>query len=352
MAEDWAGLAWLAVLLLGNAFFVGAEFAVVTARRSQIEPIAERGSRAAQTALYAMEHATLMLATSQLGITVCSLVILNVSEPALHHLLSGPLALTGLPAAAIPAAAFVIALLTVSYLHVVLGEMVPKNLSFSLPERAVLVLAPPLVFCSRLFGPVISALNGLANLALRLCRIEPKAETTSAYTFDEVAEIVERSKREGVLLDASGALTNAFEFTRKRVREVALPIGRVIALPRDATPQDVERAVGRSGFSRYLVTGPDGEPAGYVHLKDILDLSGEAALRPIPAERVRGLGSCPEETELEDALAGMRRGGHHLVRVFDRTGRTSGVLFLEDIIEELVGEIRDATARHGSRQRP
>ena len=104
--SDWAGIAWLVVLLAFNAFFVGAEFAVISARRSQIEPLAERGSRAAKTALYAMEHATLMLATSQLGITICSLLILNVSEPAIHHLLAEPLGLTGLGEAMVDTIAF------------------------------------------------------------------------------------------------------------------------------------------------------------------------------------------------------------------------------------------------------
>src|SRR6476620_127026 len=133
MAESLPGIAWLVVLLLANAFFVGAEFAVISARRSQIEPLAERGSRAAKTALYAMEHATLMLATSQLGITICSLLILNVSEPAIHHLLAVPLGLTGWPEEVIGTVSFIITLVIVSFLHVVFGEMVPKNLSFSVP---------------------------------------------------------------------------------------------------------------------------------------------------------------------------------------------------------------------------
>jgi len=127
--SDWAGLAWLVVLLAGNAFFVGAEFAVIAAKRSQIEPLAEAGSKRAKTSLYAMENATLMLATSQLGITVCSLLILLVSEPAVHHLLEGPLESLGLPVAAVSTVAFLLALLIVTYLHVVLGEMVPKNIA-------------------------------------------------------------------------------------------------------------------------------------------------------------------------------------------------------------------------------
>src|SRR6476620_850777 len=153
--SDWAGIPWLVVLLLANAFFVGAAFAVLSARRSQIEPLAERGSRSAKTALWAMEHATLMLATSQLGITVCSLLILNVSEPAIHDLLQAPLRATGLSAHTVEVVAFVIVLLLVTFLHVVFGEMVPKNLSFSVPTRAALLLAPPLVMVSRAFRPVI-----------------------------------------------------------------------------------------------------------------------------------------------------------------------------------------------------
>ena len=188
--SDWAGIAWLVVLLVLNAFFVGAEFAVISARRSQIEPRAERGSRSAKTALYAMEHATLMLATSQLGITICSLLILNVSEPAIHHLLAVPLEFTGWNATTIDIIAFVVALLLVSYLHVVFGEMVPKNWAFSVPDRAVLMLAPPLVWVSKVFHPVIWLLNWIANGVLRLFRVEPKNEAASTFTLDEVATIV------------------------------------------------------------------------------------------------------------------------------------------------------------------
>nr|WP_218868550.1 hemolysin family protein [Pseudoclavibacter chungangensis] len=332
-------------MLAGNAFFVGAEFAVISARRSQIEPRADAGSAAAKTTLYAMEHATLMLATSQLGITVCSLLILNVSEPALHHLLEIPLALTGLSVGAISTIAFVIALVVVSYLHVVLGEMVPKNISFSVPDRAALLLAPPLVFFSRVFRPIIAFLNGTANLAVRALGVEPKDEATSAYTFDEVAGIVAQSKREGVLHDETGALTNAFEFTAKTVREVAVPRDRIRTLPDGATPADLQQAVATWGYSRYLVNGPSGEPIGYVHLKDVLDLVGDDYDRPIPADRIRPIMTFYAGTDLEDALTGMRRARVHLARALDMDGEPVGVLFLEDIIEELVGEIRDATQR-------
>ena len=343
--SDWVGILWLFVLLLANAFFVGAEFAVISARRSQVEPLAEAGRRSAKTALWAMEHATLMLAMSQLGITICSLLILNVSEPAIHHLLEVPLHLTGWSEGVVSTVAFVIALVLVSYLHVVFGEMVPKNLSFSVPDRAVLMLAPPLVFLARLFRPIIVALNATANGVLRLVGVEPKNEATSTFTLEEVQTIVDQSRREGVLDDASGTLSAAFEFTTKRVHDVAVPMSGLVSLPPTATPGDVERAVARHGFSRYVILGDDGEPDGYVHLKDVIDLDDDEFDDPMPAKRVRRLVSIYDGTDLEDALATMRRLGTHVARAFDENGATTGVIFLEDIIEELVGEVQDATRR-------
>ncbi len=345
MSEYLPGIIWLVVLLVINAFFVGAEFAVISARRSQIEPKAEAGSKAAKTTLWAMEHATLMLATSQLGITVCSLVILNVSEPAIHHLLEIPLGFTSLSAEAIGVIAFVTALLLVTFLHVVIGEMVPKNISFSVPTRAALLLAPPLVMVARVVKPVIWTLNGIANSVLRLFRVEPKDEATSAFTLEEVAGIVEQSTRDGMLSDASGTLGKAFEFTSKKVCDVEVPIGAMVVLPRNASPADIQGAVATHGYSRYILVDGEGEPSGYLHLKDVMDLTApEAFAEAVPAKRIRTLVSVFGGGELEDALAAMRRSGSHVARVLDATGSATGVLFLEDIIEELVGEVQDATS--------
>jgi CBS domain containing-hemolysin-like protein len=348
--SDWAGILWLVVLLVFNAFFVGAEFAVISARRSQIEPLAEKGSRSAKTALYAMEHATLMLATSQLGITICSLLILNVSEPAIHHLLAEPLKLTGLSYAAVDVIAFIIALVVVSYLHVVFGEMVPKNLAFSLPDRAVLMLATPLVWVSKVFHPVIASLNWIANHIVRLFRVEPKNEAASTFTLDEVATIVNQSRIEGVLDDAAGTLSAALEFTDKQAKDIAVPLADLVTLTQTTTPDEIERAVAKHGFSRYVIVDAAGAPIGYVHLKDVLraaegaDAATDVA-RPIPAKRVHHMVPVLETTDLEDALALMRRAGRHLAQVRDEEGTTTAVLFLEDIIEELVGEVQDATRR-------
>jgi CBS domain containing-hemolysin-like protein len=214
-----------------------------------------------------------------------------------------------------------------------------------MPDRAALLLAPPLVAIARIFRPIIVALNASANAVLRLFRVEPKAEASSTFTLDEVATIVTQSTREGVLTDRTGALTAAFEFTEKKVRDVALGVGKLVSLPHNATPRDVERAVAKNGFSRYVVLDESGEPVGYLHLKDVLDLEETGFELPVPTKRIRRLVTVFADSDLEDALASMRRSGVHLARVFDADGETTGVLFLEDIIEELVGEVQDATRR-------
>ncbi|MBK0420772.1 HlyC/CorC family transporter [Leucobacter sp. CSA2] len=343
--SGWAGIFWLVVLLVANAFFVAAEFAVISARRSQIEPRAEAGSKRAKTAMYAMEHATLMLATSQLGITVCSLLILNVSEPAIHKLLEGPLEMTGMSAEAVIITAFVLTLVLVSYLHVVFGEMVPKNAAFSMPDQAVLLLAPPLVAVSRVFKHVIAALNATANGVLRMFGVEPKSETNSTFTLDEVASIVSHSTREGVLEDRSGALSAAFEFTTKRASDLVVPFDRLEVLPAGSTPEDVEAAVAKHGYSRYPIADAAGDLAGYVHIKDLLRTGDDRMAEPIPPKRIRHMTALPADMELEDVLASMQTRGMHLARVHSAAGVPLGVVFLEDVIEELVGEVHDATRR-------
>jgi CBS domain containing-hemolysin-like protein len=198
MSTSWALV--LAVLLLaGNAFFVAAEFAIISARRSSIEPLADEGDRRARTVLWAMEHVSLMLAVAQLGVTVCSTSLGLVAEPAIAHLLLRPLEAVGANPGLAHPIAFVVALVLVVYLHVVLGEMVPKNLAVSGPDQAVLLFGPPLVWVGRLVRPVVTSLDWTANHALRLFGVEPKAEIASAFTAQEVQSIVERSRAEGLL---------------------------------------------------------------------------------------------------------------------------------------------------------
>lgn len=333
------------LLLAGNAFFVGAEFAVISARRSSIEPRAEAGERRAQTVLWAMEHVSLMLACAQLGVTVCSTGLGIVAEPALAHLLEPPFAALGLPEQLVHPVALVIALAVVVYLHVVLGEMVPKNLAVAGPEAAALWFAPPLVLVARVVRPVIAVLNWIANHAVRLTGVEPRDEVASAFTAEEVASIVEHSQAEGVLHDEQGLLTGAIEFSERTAADVMVPPEDLVTVTPGVTPDDVEHLVARTGFSRFPVRADgDGPFLGYLHLKDVLYASNGDRAEPVPSWRVRALASVRPHDEVEDALRAMQRSGAHVARVEDADG-VRGVVFLEDILEELVGEVRDAMQR-------
>ncbi len=331
-------------LLAANAFFVGAEFALMSARRSAVEPLAEAGDRRAVTVLWAMEHVSLMLAAAQLGITVCSTSLGLVAEPAIAHLVEGPLHALGVPDAFTHPIAFVLALLVVVYLHVVLGEMVPKNLAVAGPDRAVLLFGPPLVWVARALRHVIGALNWLANHVLRLFRVEPQDEVASAFTAQEVQSIVERSQAEGLLADEQGLLHGAIEFSDRTAADVMVPVDGLVTVDATSTPDDIEHLVARTGFSRFPVVDPAGRPAGYLHIKDVLYADDATRAQPVPAWRVRALAVVAPGDEVESALAAMQRSGTHLARVED-AGRTVGVVFLEDILEELVGEVRDAMQR-------
>jgi CBS domain containing-hemolysin-like protein len=191
---DLTGVAVAVVLLALNAFFVGAEFALLSARRSQIEPLAQAGSRAGRTALRAMEQVSLVMAGAQLGITICSLGLGAVGEPAVAHLLEPVFHAMRVPDAALHPVSFVVAMSIVVYLHVVLGEMVPKNIALAGPTRAALVLGPPMMVVVTVLRPVILLLNVAANGILRLIKIEPKDEVSSSYTREEVAALVEESR--------------------------------------------------------------------------------------------------------------------------------------------------------------
>lgn len=336
-------LVLVVVFLAGNAFFVASEFAVISARRSAIEPRAVAGDRRARTVLWAMEHVSLMLACAQLGITVCSTSLGLVAEPALAELIERPLHALGASDAWTHPVAFVLALLVVVYLHVVLGEMVPKNLAVSGPDRAVLLFGPPLVWLGRVVRPVITALNWLANHAVRLVGVEPRDEVASSFTAEEVQSIVERSAAEGLISDEQGLLSGALEFSDRTARDVMVPVGRLVGIDEGATPDEVEHLVGRTGFSRFPVRDED-DLVGYLHVKDVLYADEATRFQPVPSWRVRQLAVVRPEDEVEDALAAMQRSGAHLARV-DQDGAAVGVVFLEDILEELVGEVRDAMQR-------
>ncbi|QYJ05123.1 hemolysin family protein [Nocardioides panacisoli] len=335
-------LAVAVLLLAANAFFVGAEFALISARRSQIEPRAEAGSRGARTTLRAMEQVSQMMAGAQLGITVCSLGLGAVGEPAVAHLIEPGLDALGVPHGLVHPIAFAIALVIVVCLHVVLGEMVPKNIAIAGPDRAALVLGPAMFTIVTVLRPVIVTINALANGILRLLGIEPKDEVSSSFTRQEVAALVEESHGEGLIAeDEYDRLSGALTFTEKTVEAVTIAPEDLATLPRGATLREVEDLCAATGFSRFPILD-GGKLIGYLHIKDVLEDDPRQRARPVTDRGVRPFASVRLDTPLHEVLEVLQRRGAHLARVVDDAGTTVGVAALEDVIEELVGEIRDA----------
>ena len=339
--SDGLAIGLAVVLLALNAFFVGAEFAVISARRSSVELLAAGGSRAARTTLRAMEDLTSMLSCAQLGITLCSLGLGAVGEPAVAHQIEPLFEAAGLPEALVHPVAFAIALVVVVTAHVVLGEVVPKNLALAGPDRAALVLAPPLRLLSMVLRPVIAVTNWLANLFLRLVKVEPKDEVASAFTREEVAGLVAEAHREGLLEEEVEELaTAALGFADRTAAAVLLPLDTLTTLPREATVAQVQDAAARTRFSRFPVADGHGGLLGYVHVKDVLTLDAGARAAQVPSRYVRELTTVAETDGLRPVLRRMQDSGAHLARVEGADGALLGVVTLEDVLEELVGQVR------------
>jgi magnesium and cobalt exporter, CNNM family len=334
----WLGL----VLLIGNAFFVGAEFALVSARRTKVEPKAAEGSRVARTTLRAMEGLSQMIAAAQFGITVCSLGLGAVAEPALAHLIEPVAEAAHLPEGWLHPVAFTLAMACVVYLHVVLGEMVPKNLALAGPERAAMALGPPMVAIVTLLKPIVYGLDAVANAVVRLLRVEPRTEVTSTFTLEEVEAMVDESHDEGMLDEGEyERLAGALGFTSRTVDTVLLPLSDLETVPRKARVTDVEAACGETGYSRFPVVGEDGALVGYVHIKDVLQTDPHGRARMVEETWIRPFAEVQITDTLVSALQILQAKGAHMATVADEAGTVAGVITLEDVIEELVGEIRD-----------
>ncbi|WP_061964604.1 hemolysin family protein [Demequina aurantiaca] len=340
--SDFTAIAIAIALLLGNAFFVGAEFALISARRTQIEPRAAAGSRSARLTIRGMEHVSMMMAGAQLGITMCSLGLGAIAEPAIAHLLEVPLEAIGVSGAWLHGVAFTIALALVVFLHMVLGEMVPKNLAIAGPERTALILGPPLYLIVTVLKPVIWLLNAIANVVLRVLRVTPQDEVASTFDADEVGGLIAQSRAEGLLDEAehrvlSGSLTLGFE----TVRDVMVTREDLVTLPVGATPQQAQRLCVKTGFSRFPLEDKDGTLVGYVHLKDFVSVPRGGATKSLPADAVRPLVTISADERLDSALSSMQAQGTHIALVTDGD-QIVGAAMLEDVVERLVGEVVDA----------
>jgi CBS domain containing-hemolysin-like protein len=345
--------AWFAiagvVLLLANAFFVAAEFALVAARRTRLEQLAELGEERAALALRSAGELSLMLAGAQLGITMASLGLGYVAEPAVGRVVEAALGVAQLPAGVEHSVAVVIALGIVVFLHMVVGEMAPKNLAIAQPERAAMLLARPMRAYVTFFGPVIRLLNATANAFLALFKVPPTDELVTGHTPDELRALLSTARREGVVDEAEHRLlTGALGFSDRTVASVMVPRTRVVAIPAEATPDDLQRIVNESGHSRLPVYGRDVDDVlGFVHSKSLLEIPEWGWDRPIPARLVRQMLVVAEAQRLPDVLVEMQRAGIHFAVVVDGSGATRGIVTLEDVLEALVGDIRDEYDRSG-----
>jgi CBS domain containing-hemolysin-like protein len=329
-----------ALTLITNAFFVGGEFALISVRRSQIEPAALKGNRRAKATLWGLEHLSAMMATAQLGITVSSLVLGAVAEPAIAHLLEPPFHAIGVPDALIHPIAFVIALTLATYLHMLIGEMVPKNIALAAPAPTALLLGPPLVALTRALRPVVFGINAFANALLRLLKVEPKDEVASVFTDDELARLVKDSSAAGLLDPEDGErLQDALELGTRPVGEVMVPLEWVVTVGHDVTPQGLERAAAANGFSRLPVIGPGEAILGYLHIKDALGAAERT--QPFPRTSLHPITKVAIDTPLDDTMTAMRAAGTHLAAVTGNKGTVIGFVTMEDVLEELVGTARD-----------
>ncbi len=338
------GLGAILALVLANALFVAAEFALVSVRRSRLEELIRAGDRKAMLAARVIQSLSRYISATQLGITLASLGLGWVGEPALARILEG--AFTWLPAGARPVAthsvAAIIAFSLITSLHIIFGELVPKAIALVAPEQTSRWLTPPLVGFAWVMAVPIKLLNGAATRTLRLFGLRPPGGQERVHSPDELRILVEQSQEWGSLgAQDARMLEGVFEFSEKTAEQVMTPRTDVVAIAGDASVEAAADVVAESRRSRYPVYNDTlDEIAGIVHAKDIL-----RALRQAPGTRISTLCRAPlfvpGTREVEDVLADMKRLKTHMAVVLDEYGGTAGVVTMEDLLEEIVGPIVD-----------
>ncbi|KJY30370.1 hemolysin family protein, partial [Streptomyces katrae] len=269
--------------------------------------------------------------------TLCTLVLGVVAEPAIAHLLSPLLDAVGVPSGVTHAISFVIALALATYLHMLFGEMVPKNVALAEPVRTALLLGPPLVAMTHALKPVIFAINTFANTLLRLLRVDAKNEVAATFSDDELARMVKDSSDAGLIDDrASERLHDALELGRRPVADVVLPVDRVVTARQGITAGGLERLSAESGYSRFPVVDGQRRILGYLHVKDALD--AEERAEPFPVSALRPIAQVRAETPLDDVLTAMRASRTHLAAVLGADGAMTGLVTMEDVLRELFGK--------------
>jgi CBS domain containing-hemolysin-like protein len=333
------------LLVLANGFFVAAEFALVSVRRSRIEVLAAAGKRGAKPALRALDHLDAIISATQFGITLASLALGWIGEATLAHLFDSLLVQVLPPGQALAAShtiAIVIAFALITYLHIVLGELAPKTLALERAEAVSLAVARPMELFYAAFKPFIRVLNSSGAFILRLFGLKAEAGHHAAYTGEELRHLITQSHQSGNLeLEARNLIHNIFDFSDLAAREVMIPRTEVAAVEEAAPFDEVVRQFQQSGFSRLPVYRESFDNiVGTLHHKDVMrhffDSDGfdlkQVMLPPV---------FIPDSAHLDDVLRRMQRGNVHLAIVVDEHGGVEGILTLEDVLEEIVGEIQD-----------
>ncbi|GAB3285912.1 hemolysin family protein [Parasphingorhabdus pacifica] len=347
---EWVLLFVAVLLVAANALFVAAEFSLVTVDRATVEREAEAGGRRARGVLAALTSLSTQLSGAQLGITVTSLVVGFIAEPSLATILRGPLEGFGLGAAAAPVS-FTMAFVAATVFQMVAGELVPKSLAIARPLGVAKSVSGAQRGFTTASKPLIRFLNGAANGLLRRVGVQPQEELASARSPYELASLVERSGERGTLdQQTARLLTRSIAFGEKTAAEVMTPRRRVRAVHPDTPGAEVVALARRTGHSRFPVFGEGvDDPVGIVHLKQAVSVPIDKRGQRTVAEVMSPSVLVPESVELDDLLALLRREGLQLAIVADEYGGTAGVVTLEDLVEEIVGEITDEHDRATSK---
>ncbi|HEY2824393.1 MAG TPA: hemolysin family protein [Gemmatimonadales bacterium] len=351
----WRGVALL-TLVAANAFFVAAEFSLVASRRTRIDAMVRKGDRKAKTVQTALQDLYRQLSATQLGITLCAVLLGYVAEDTVG-LLFTDLASTLPPALAFLARAGVastIAVAVVSAFHVVLGEQTPKAWAITYPEATSRWVAGPIMFIARMTRPVTGVLSWSSGALVRMLGVKAgTAELERVHSPDEIVMLVKQSQQVGHLAKGDVRLIEGvFEFTEKNARDVMTPRTDVVALASDLTVAEAADRVAQAGRSRYPVYRESlDDIVGFVHAKQILASMRQNPSQPI-LDIVRDVLFVPGAREVEDVLADMKRQKRHLAVVLDEYGGTAGIVTMEDLLEEIVGQIYDEYDRPEPVSRP
>ncbi|MFC5263744.1 hemolysin family protein [Kribbella qitaiheensis] len=331
------------LLLILNGFFVSAEFALVASKRHRLEQAAAQGSRSARAAIAGVSELSLMLAGAQLGITLCTLGLGSLAEPAVAHLLHPLFELIGLPDGVGHVISLIIAVGGIGLLHVLLGEMAPKSWAISDPERSALLLALPFRAFTTVFRPLLIVLNGMANLCLRILKVTPQNELANAHGPEELRLLIESSREHGTLEAAEhDLLTAMLALQNTTVAQVMTPTAQLVTVPDSATAREVELASVREGRSRLAVVSTGTAICGIVHVRDAGRATTGGGHTLHAADLMTEPLRLPAETPVAAAIRIMRERRAQLAVVQDGD-KPVGVVALEDLLEEVIGEFDDET---------